>query len=519
MKKISKGFVILLVALFLISLVTFSYFPVKASPKIITVPTDYPTISAAIGNASSGDTIKVKSGTYSEQTLEINKTLSIISEVPYQAIIFLHPPSHLVSSLGGGYITEYDDSMIIQADNVKFSGFEVLIVGGDVSVNGSQIQITNNTFATQGPQLIELDVSGNGSQVIGNSLPTLAANGYNELAINGYNQTATDNTAWISVSGSFNYISRNYGSGIALTGSNNTITGNAIPPNFGVVYGIQMTNASYNIISNNTEIGANVGINVGMGYPPNSPGCSYNVFSGNNVENSALWGILMDNGSNNVFYGNIITNNVGDGHDGYGLTLGGEGYAVNNNLFFENIFMNNSKNFATNWNITGSNLFDNGTVGNYWDDYLTKYPSATEVDHSGIGDTPYQVYPNCNDNYPLLVAPDISKLIPPLHIPWTQTLPSNSFPSPSPSPTNPPASMTNPQASPTNPITSSTDPPSVNLTTSPNATTAPHPALTTTPAAPELPPLALLPLFFSILSGALILRHRKTANSNQVKKI
>jgi parallel beta-helix repeat protein len=511
MGTLGKTIALVLVSAFLISLVSFSSVTVKASPKTITVPTDYPTISAAIGNASSGDTIIVKSGTYSEQTLEINKTLSIISEIPYQAIILLHPPSHLVSSLGGGYLTEYDDSMIIQADNVKFSGFEVLIVGGDVSVNGSQIQITNNTFATQGPQLIQVDVSGNGSQVIGNSLPTLATNGYNELAINGYNQTATDNTAWISVSGSFNDISRNYGPGIALTGSNNTITGNAIPSGLGAV-GIQMEKADYNIISNNTEIGANVGI--GIGYPY-SPGGSYNVFSGNIVEGAKLWGILVSNGSSNVFYGNLIANNIGEGHDGFGLALGG---TAENNLFYNNAFVNNSYNFGGNWQVTGLNSFDNGTVGNYWDDYLTKYPSAAEVDHSGIGDTPYQVYPNCNDNYPLLGAPDISKLIPTLHIPWAQTLPPDSFPSPSPSPTNPPASTTNPQASPTNPITSSTDPPSVNPTTSPNATTAPHPALTATPAAPEFPPLALLPLFLSMLSVAIILRHRKT-NSNLVKKV
>jgi parallel beta-helix repeat protein len=37
------------------------------------------------------------------------------------------------------------------------------------------------------------------------------------------------------------------------------------------------------------------------------------------------------------------------------------------------------------------NYWDNGTVGNYWANYLTKYPNASEIDNSGIGDTPYQV--------------------------------------------------------------------------------------------------------------------------------
>ena len=39
---------------------------VLAEPKTIVVPDDYPTIGWAIGNASEGDTIFVKKGTYYE---------------------------------------------------------------------------------------------------------------------------------------------------------------------------------------------------------------------------------------------------------------------------------------------------------------------------------------------------------------------------------------------------------------------------------------------------------------------
>ena len=35
--------------------------------------------------------------------------------------------------------------------------------------------------------------------------------------------------------------------------------------------------------------------------------------------------------------------------------------------------------------------WDNGSIGNYWSDYLSRYPNATEIDHSGIGDTPYAI--------------------------------------------------------------------------------------------------------------------------------
>jgi hypothetical protein len=35
--------------------------------------------------------------------------------------------------------------------------------------------------------------------------------------------------------------------------------------------------------------------------------------------------------------------------------------------------------------------WDNGSVGNYWSDYKTLYPNATEVGHSGIGNTAYTI--------------------------------------------------------------------------------------------------------------------------------
>jgi len=42
-------------------------------------------------------------------------------------------------------------------------------------------------------------------------------------------------------------------------------------------------------------------------------------------------------------------------------------------------------------------------VGNYWSDYLTKYPNATFVDSSGVWNTPYVIDANNTDYYPLTV--------------------------------------------------------------------------------------------------------------------
>ena len=44
-----------------------------------------------------------------------------------------------------------------------------------------------------------------------------------------------------------------------------------------------------------------------------------------------------------------------------------------------------------------SNAWDNGSQGNYWSNY-----TGTDNNGDGIGDTPYLVYENNQDNYPLM---------------------------------------------------------------------------------------------------------------------
>ena len=47
------------------------------------------------------------------------------------------------------------------------------------------------------------------------------------------------------------------------------------------------------------------------------------------------------------------------------------------------------------------NVFDNGSVGNYWSDYTAKYPNATEKGNTGIYNTSYVIVGNIADKYPL----------------------------------------------------------------------------------------------------------------------
>jgi hypothetical protein len=100
-----------MLTLLLIGLVTlaFSIQPAKATPKTIIVPDNYPTIQAAIDQASQGDTLLIRSGTYYEHIV-VNKTLTIQGEGKYFPAI-------------NGNNT--GDAVEIESSSVKISGLRI----------------------------------------------------------------------------------------------------------------------------------------------------------------------------------------------------------------------------------------------------------------------------------------------------------------------------------------------------------------------------------------------------------
>jgi len=111
---------------------------------------------------------------------------------------------------------------------------------------------------------------------------------------------------------------------------------------------------------------------------------------GNNCSNNSV-GIHLDNFNlliinNTNIIGNFIYNN-----SQFGLFLNN----VSNTLVFDNNFTANNVNAFDNWT---SNAWDNGTFGNYWDDY-----GGVDANDDGIGDTPY-IIPGpagSQDNFPI----------------------------------------------------------------------------------------------------------------------
>jgi parallel beta-helix repeat protein len=143
--------------------------------------------------------------------------------------------------------------------------------------------------------------------------------------------------------------------------------------------------------------------------------------SGNNiVTNTSLqlnrYSLTISNSQNNLFTNIIVVNSQ------TALMLEHVLQNTNaprtlptNNTFFQNDFMNNAIVFEENkenvtfpkgntefQNITLTNNFSINGIGNYWGDYFAKYPNASEIDSTGVGDTPYILAPDNADEHPLV---------------------------------------------------------------------------------------------------------------------
>jgi parallel beta-helix repeat protein len=128
-------------------------------------------------------------------------------------------------------------------------------------------------------------------------------------------------------------------------------------------------------------------------------GSSNNNICGNNFSSNNFLGLLIrdDTSSNNIIADNNIINN-----SNYGLYF----YSSPNNIIYHNNFINNT-NQAYDDSING-NQWDNDypSGGNYWSDYTGsdnfKGPNQDIDGSDGIGDTPYNIDADSQDNYPLI---------------------------------------------------------------------------------------------------------------------
>jgi len=330
---------------------------VRANPKTIVVPDDYPTIATAIENASDGDTILVRSGTYNE-TLIINKSISLMGENAGNTV--LNGPSV--------YNSTFLSSVAIQvaANNVKISGLTIdngVGLGVYVEISTEETQIVGNILNC-----------GTAVSIFGSNAVV------KENIISGYSTAILCVGAYCNITN--NNILFSPGYGVDLEGFHNLVSGNNVTDPNGEGIGI-FINGNSNSIADNTITEKSDGISVFSG--------SYNTVSANTVTNCSN-GIVLEAGFNNTFTGNTIAYCRG------AVTIGGVYSEAANNTLYRNNFLNNTNQVT----VYSPNYWDNGKEGNYWSDYLIKHPNASEIDNSGIGNTPYVIDANNTDHYPLM---------------------------------------------------------------------------------------------------------------------
>ena len=368
--KILKLKMLLTTALFFFAIIFFM--PIVSAADIY-VPDAYPTIQAAVDNATTGDTIIVRDGTYVE-TVNVSKPLTLKSE---------NGSANCIVDAGGN-----ESAITLSADGITLDGFTV------INTSWKNVSSSNNTL---------LVITGKGGIYVSSNNNKLLNNNALNNSYNGIDLRYSSNNTLLNNNASNNYhyginlryssnnmlsnnnASNNGYNGIYLySSSNNTLLNNNASNNY--FDGICLYSSSNNTLSNNNVPNNNIGIF--LHYSSN------NTLSNNNVSNN--FGICLEYSSNNTLLNNNISNN------GFGISLS---YS-DNNIYLNN-FINNTKNAysydSTNiWNSTEpitytyrGSTFTN-YMGNYWCDY-----NSSDANGDGLGDT---AYPVCcdKDYYPLM---------------------------------------------------------------------------------------------------------------------
>jgi len=207
----------------------------------------------------------------------------------------------------------------------------------------------------------------------------------NGVGYNGYGIILESSSNNNTVSG--NDATANSYDGIWLDySSSNTISGNNVTANSRD--GIDLFASSINTVNeNNVTANSYDGIYL-------SDSSNNNIVSGSDATANSQYGIWLDSSSDNIVSGNNLTAN------GYGVYLYD---SSNNNYISHNNFVGNGFQALVD-SKSVRNAWDDGypSGGNYWSDYQTKYPNATENGSSGIWNTPYVIDTNDTDYYPLM---------------------------------------------------------------------------------------------------------------------
>jgi nitrous oxidase accessory protein len=265
----TKKVIPLIAAIVLLAQLLVVVLPVNAASRTIVVPGDYSTIVDAIANAENGDTVFIRAGTYEgpiNQTIVINKTLSIVGEDASNTIINFHPQMNVTWFYTAAWFS-YSDAITVNADDFGFCNLTIS-PNGFISINGDRARISGNNITS-------------GSET--------------GLRITGSHCNVTDNTSGgsISLGGYFNRIAQNTFYRIAINQDLNIIDNNAVNT-------VVLSNSSKNTISNNHIISktSEYGIDIA------GDSCKNEIFGNSLLTLLADLEIVSSTARNNTIYHN-----------------------------------------------------------------------------------------------------------------------------------------------------------------------------------------------------------------------
>jgi len=363
---------------------------------------DYPYqyIQDGIDAANDGDTVFVFNGIYNGQII-VDKSIMLEGENKNTTIIDGQINSDIIRIISNGTVIHdltitnrvsgiYADQVgisIVSKNNLIYDN--ILIdneCGLYVQVLNSNITIINNVF-NNNTAAIKLRFTSDTlimNNTLDNNYACISMTFADHITIYG-NTILT--RGGISVIDSYNCnITKNYvstnGTNIRLESSEaNMISKNYFKGYIGVFF-TEISNNNW--ICNNTFTNHKWGLKLFWG-------SSNNIINGNMIVNSTEHGVFFNSGSCN---GNIFSNNTIMNSSTCGIYFNS---ACADNQFYHNNFIDN----YVHANVRGSNLWDDGRYGNYWDDYEEQYPDARKTLRS-IWNTPYELNEENIDCFPLV---------------------------------------------------------------------------------------------------------------------
>ncbi|MGD6934569.1 MAG: right-handed parallel beta-helix repeat-containing protein [Candidatus Bathyarchaeia archaeon] len=323
--------------------------PTVKAASVLEVPSaSYPTIQSALNAAEDGDTIKIAAGTYNEN-INYDGYAQTVANGAAQ------PKSGITLQGSNGTIINGAVSLFY-LKNLKIAS---LTVTGDLALgDGKAYGYVSGSVVSNVQVGLVLSVGGPGNTVVDSSVKLLILKGGN---------TKTEFPAYNTK------IENNYIQGVTIqAGSHsNTIKGNVISNGQTGIY--EEPSKTYYTTGNNQIIN--------------------NTITNNEV-GIFLFCSTGDNGATSHNADTIIQNMIKE--NAVGLEFSASTQYVYGNTIYNNDFVGND--VQTKINNLVTNTWDDGLgKGNYWSDYTGK-----DANGDGVGDSPYKINAQNQDNYPLI---------------------------------------------------------------------------------------------------------------------